>query len=168
MTNLAAGAIGALLGAFAAFWLESREARKLAKGATRAVYIEMAGNLTAARSGAAGNPLGWLHQELYVAEVARLSAYLSPPELMAIAWAYALVPAGQAALATLNAGGGRKTDDPERALLEELVTAITPATTMLNRKVWSAKERAALERSAAAAPAQREEIREEEARRRAS
>jgi hypothetical protein len=110
--------------------------------------MEIAGNMTTSRVGAAGNPeLDAIREELYLAEAARLATSLTPTELMAVAWAYSLVSAGATALATLCAGGGRKADDPERAILEQVVATITPTTTLLTPRVWSAKERVALERA---------------------
>jgi hypothetical protein len=143
--NLAVGAVGAVLGAAAAYLFQIREFKRLGKGAARAVYLELASNLTAARMGAAGNVLGGISRDLYTSEAARLSAYLQPEELLAIAWAYAMFTDAEAALATLRSGGGRKADDPERALLEQFAAAISLATRPLNARVWSDAERARLE-----------------------
>ena len=141
--HILAGVVGAVIGAAVAYGFQVRESRQLAKGAARAVYIELAANMTAARMGAKGDPLGRVGRDVYLAEASRLAVYLRPNEMLAVAWAYQLIPEAEEALATLRAGGGRKADDPERAILAQAAAAIEPATTMLNPRVWSPGERAA-------------------------
>lgn len=149
MESLVAALVGAIIGAASVHWFQDREFKKLGKGAARAVYMEMASNQTSARIGGhymGGTLIGSVHAEVWIAEAARLGAYLEPRELMAVTWAYTLIPDAAIALETLRAGGGYKADDPERALLLEVVETIEPATRLLNAKVWTEAERADLDK----------------------
>jgi hypothetical protein len=146
LVNLAVGVIGAVLGAFVAYRLQAREGERLARGAARAVYIELTSNMTAARMASEGELLGELRQQIYIAESSRLATYLTASELLSVAWAYELVPAGMVALANLRAGAGHEADSTDRALLAVLAGEIEPTTALLNRRLWSDQERDALKR----------------------
>jgi hypothetical protein len=128
LVNLAAGAVGALLGALAVYRFQIREGKKLGKGAARAVYIELVANMTTARLAASGDPeLGSIRDDLYIAEAARLAAYLTPRELLAVSL-------------SVRAGAGWRGGpgvDPGRWRSPAL---------LLNARVWTASERAELER----------------------
>ena len=147
--NLAVGAIGALIGALAAYRLQVRESRRLDRGAARALYMELAGNQTAARHGGtrmdARPPFFDLRRDVYTEEIARLGAYLTPQELLAVTWAYALLPAAETALESLQSGGGARGDDPERAVLLQLAAEIEHALVLLQPRVWTEAERRTLE-----------------------
>jgi hypothetical protein len=151
LVNLASGVVGAIIGAvvgaFVACRFEVRESEELGKGAMRAVYRELSGNGIAARMAASGRgPLGSIRRDAWTAEMARLGAYLEPAELEAVSWAYQMFRDADAAIATIRSGRPRL-GSAFHAILEEYAIAAFDATTLLNPKTWSGRERQALERA---------------------
>jgi hypothetical protein len=141
LINLASGAIGALVGAFAAYRLQIRESQKLAKGAARAVYVELQTNLTTVQTARPGFPiLGAFTRDTWQSEQARLATFLTAVDFMTVAYAYAIFPNGETALATIRRGGG---DDivEELAMLNVVARAVAEAMEVMNPLVLSPSER---------------------------
>jgi hypothetical protein len=151
LIGLVSGGIGAVIAAAAAYWFQVHESRRLAKGAVVAVYIELVGNMTAARAAASDDtvgllgPLGRVGRGVFLSETARLAVYLSPEEMLAVAWAYQLLPEAEEALSSMRRDT-RQANVVERALLLEVGEAIAKATRLLNRRVWSEAEKATMNR----------------------
>jgi hypothetical protein len=150
LVNLGSGAIGALLGAFAAYRLQIRESQKLSKGASRAVYLELTTNLTTLQGGArAEGPLiGAFTRDTWQAEQARLASYLPPEHLMKVSYAYALFPNGQTALETMRRGGPGAFAE-ERWMLNHVASAVANAAESMRPLVWSPGEQKRLDELAA-------------------
>ena len=151
LINLGSGAIGALLGAFAAYRLQIRESRKLAKGAARVVYLELTGNLTTLQGARPGVALiGAFSRDAWQAEQARLASYVTPEQLMMVAYAYSLFPNGQAALDELRRSGPIMDVSDEVSMVGHVAAAMGDAAESLNRNqtVWSAAEHERLEKLA--------------------
>lgn len=146
LLNLGSGALGALLGAFAAYRFQVRESQRLSKGAARAVYLELITNLTTLTGGArAEGPLiGAYTRDAWQAEQARLGSFLPPDELMKISYAYALFPNGQAALEAMRRGIPGPFFE-ERAMLKHVATAVVDAAQSMRPLIWSSDQQKRLD-----------------------
>jgi hypothetical protein len=90
LVNVVAGGIGAVIGAFAAYRLQIREGKKLAKGAARAVYFELTHNATVCRflvDSPASYPMR-LARSTWDLEQARVATFIPAPALTVVADAY--------------------------------------------------------------------------------
>jgi hypothetical protein len=143
LINLGSGVFGALLGAFAAYRLQIRESRKLSKGAARAVYLELFGNLTTLQGAKPGGFLGSFTADTWRVEQARLASYLPVDVLMKIAYAYSTFPNAETALATLKRASPGEFHS-ELATVRWVAQGFYEAAVPLNALVWSDEERARL------------------------
>jgi hypothetical protein len=160
LANLLSAAFGAVIGAMAAFAIQERESRRLAKGATRAVYLELTANGTTARIAASGNgPLGGLRRDAWTSEMARLGMHLDPSDLLAVAWGYQMFADAETALEVVKTGQA-KPGSIFHAVLEEFAIAAFDATAALHPKVWSDGERQQMTRAGQRAESRRKVARQ--------